>query len=80
MILEVLKHPEARLLAADVHREVPLQFLPRLGVGIAAQLPEHLEVRPLDVVELREEVIDAGPLGHRHGVSVPRSERAGAAR
>src|SRR5271165_7312391 len=76
MILEVLKHPQACILAADIHRQVPLQFLPRLRVGIAAHLPERLQVRPLDVAQLREEVIDTRPPGHRHGVSLPcRSRR-----
>jgi hypothetical protein len=59
VVLEVLKHPQVRLLAADVQRQVPLQFFPRVCVGIEAQLPQRLEVRPLDVVQLREEIIDA---------------------
>src|ERR1019366_7114939 len=66
VVLEVLKHPQVRLLTADIHRQVPLQFLPRLRVGIEAQLPQHLEMPPLDVVELREEVIDTRPHRHRH--------------
>ena len=28
-------------------------------------------MRALDVIQLREEIIDAGPLGHRHGLSIP---------
>src|SRR5664280_1374914 len=59
VVLEVLKHPQIRLPAADVYRQVPLQLLPRLRIGVEAQGPERLEVRPLDVVELCEEVIDA---------------------
>ena len=38
--------------------EVKLAFL-ALRVGIEAQLPQRLEVRPLNFVQLREEVLDA---------------------
>src|ERR1700722_15231502 len=45
VVLEVLKHPQGSVVAADVDREVPLQCLPSLWVGLQAQLSEHLEVR-----------------------------------
>jgi hypothetical protein len=41
-----------------------------LSVGSAAEVPERLEVRSLDVVQLREEVVDTCPPGHWHVVKV----------
>jgi hypothetical protein len=69
------QHPQARLLAADIHRQVELQFLSRPRIGIKTQHPQRLEVRPLDLTQLREEVLDARSLGHRHDTSVPLTDR-----
>ena len=59
VVLEVLKHPQVRVLAAHIHGEVPLQYLPSLWVDVRTQLPERLEVWTLDIAQLSEEVIDA---------------------
>src|SRR6185437_4999513 len=53
--LEVLQHPQIRVLATHVHRKIPFEFLSRLGVDLHTELPERLEMRSLDGVQLSEE-------------------------
>ena len=70
MVLEVLKHPEVRVLAADIDGKVPLELFPRFRVGLQTQLPERVKVGPLAIGQLREVVVDTRPLRHRHGCEI----------
>jgi hypothetical protein len=80
VILEILEHPKVRIFATHVDRQVIFQFLPRLGVSIEAELPERLEVRPLNVIQLPEVVINIVPLRHRHALRLPPNPAASPSR